>query len=233
MSRTHSSDPIFSGCMRRLTRKELENRKQRAIDACYGKLFAFLAQRERLPERADLLMVLGSSDLRVPIEAVMLYKQGKAANVVVCGGVGRLTEPEVKSIWGAEAIFFKEALIRMGMPEVISYIDSRSDNTSQNIENGFAVVRANGIEPKRVILIQLDVLQRRAGLTARKVAPEIEFINWAANIPANPDPTARKASLEEMRKLEIYGPRGAGFLVEPDIPLDVKRAYDWLKRRGK
>ncbi|MDD5226983.1 MAG: YdcF family protein, partial [Candidatus Omnitrophica bacterium] len=51
----------------------------------------FLAERDPLPSRAEVLMVFGSGDMSVPVEAAKLYHAGKVEKILLTGGVGRLT----------------------------------------------------------------------------------------------------------------------------------------------
>ena len=67
-------------------------RSETEIRADAAAVYAFLAACPPPPARADLILALGSHDLRVPEFAAALYHRGAAPLVVCAGGLGKITE---------------------------------------------------------------------------------------------------------------------------------------------
>ncbi|MBI1976050.1 MAG: YdcF family protein [Candidatus Omnitrophica bacterium] len=142
------------------------------------RLVSFLAEREPLPDQADLIMVLGSDDLQTAIEAARLYRNGLAPKILVSGGIGRLTpglmekfRDYLKNV-GAhghvplqqieetedgqvapEAVIYKKVLMLEGVPEKDILVEDQSTNTGENVRFSRALlenVGANNHSPLQI-----------------------------------------------------------------------------------
>lgn len=191
-------------------------------------LIRFLAKRDDLPAQADVLMVLGSSNLEVPQAAAELYHLGISETILICGGVGRLTGDFPKP----EAQVYADTLESFGVPRSAMLLDDRSTNTGENILFGLNILKENQLQPRSIILMQTPVLQYRAYLTLKKHAPELKIYNYAGFLPEL-DPEniehLQNLALGEMQRLLEYGPQGKNFIAEPQIPQNVLDAYNDLK----
>lgn len=192
------------------------------------KVIDFLATRDTLPAQADILMVLGSSNLEVPQAAAEIYHLGISEKILICGGIGRLTGNFPKP----EAQIYADTLESMGIPRSAMLLDDLSTNTGENIIFGLNILKANQINPHSVILLQTPVLQYRAYLTLKKHAPELSIYNYAAFLPEITSENRyyfRDLALGEMHRLLEYGPKGKNFISEPNIPKDILAAYAELQ----
>jgi uncharacterized SAM-binding protein YcdF (DUF218 family) len=80
--------------------------------------------------KSDVILALGSHDLRVAERAAQLYLEGWAPLLVCSGGLGNLTS----EIWTeSEADQFAAIAIKMGVPENAVLVENKSTNTGENI----------------------------------------------------------------------------------------------------
>ncbi len=121
-------------------------------------------------EKADLIFVLGSNDLRVADRAVEIYNQG-LSNLIVCsGGNGKnsnFTEPEAK--------LFSERIIEKGVPKEKILLEPNSTNTGENVLFTKKLLEDNNIKVNKIIEIQKPYMERRTFATLSKQWPEVEL----------------------------------------------------------
>src|SRR5215212_365286 len=80
--------------------------------------------------KSDVILALGSHDLRVAERAAEVYLEGWAPLLVCSGGLGNLTS----GIWTeSEADQFATIAVKMGVPESAVLIENTSTNTGENI----------------------------------------------------------------------------------------------------
>ncbi|MFA4842348.1 MAG: ElyC/SanA/YdcF family protein, partial [Candidatus Omnitrophota bacterium] len=207
----------------------------------------YLAQRDvKTLEVIDLLMILGSSDLRVPEEAAKIYHRGLVEKIIVAGGIGRLTGDLVKP----EAQVYRDILMENGVPETAILVEDKSTNTQENIQFSIALMKEHSLNPRSIVVMQTPVLQRRSMATFERwysvtfeelfgYAPAIEkCISYAPYIPdVFAMSEAERAELLDLAKGElyrldpkVYGPQGRGYISYINIPSDVKETYEKLAK---
>src|SRR4051812_33098930 len=92
--------------------------------------------------KSDCIMALGSHDLRVADRAADLFLDGWAPLIMMCGGLGRLTD----TIWTkTEADQFAEIAIGKGVPANAILIENRSTNTGENIQLAGQLLKEKGL----------------------------------------------------------------------------------------
>jgi uncharacterized SAM-binding protein YcdF (DUF218 family) len=203
-------------------------------------IIRYLAVRDALPTgKIDLLMVLGSADVRTPVEAANLYLTGQIGKILVVGGIGTRIETG-ESLGGTEpeAVVYGRILQAGGVPPDAIYYETASTNTGENIIFGIQILKQHGMRPQTVVLLHSPLLQRRAKATFDqefvKYVPDVRVYNWAAYLPEEGDLTetgvlSLPTALGEIERLENYGPDGKGYIVQVDLPDDLR--YLRLKLR--
>jgi uncharacterized SAM-binding protein YcdF (DUF218 family) len=187
----------------------------------------YLAWQDPLPKHADILMLLGSSDLKVAEQAASVFKQGFADYLAVCGGIGRLTG----NLGEPESLAYRKVLLKAGIAEEKIICESRSTNTEENIRFGMAELAARKLRCQSVILVQIPPLQRRAVLTFKKHFPNHSVFSFAAYKPDLKTLAQPKLNelcsivLGELERLQRYGPNGTNFIVDPQIPSHILDLY--------
>jgi GNAT superfamily N-acetyltransferase len=225
-------------------------------NAALRRLVDFLALRDPLPAKADLLLFLGCDDFRVMYRAIRHYKEGRVSHIMIAGGRGSLTndliaqaaehgvdisDNEKESISEAEIIgrYFKS----QGVPA--SAIDDRertSRNTPENIDNALPLIEAMRIEGRPVqsiIMMQTPLRQRRADATARKRLPasyaifndtvdDMELTGKSEQelLQLAFGPRSKGFALDEFEKLATYAAKGD--IAPTEFPEDVKTAVEFL-----
>jgi uncharacterized SAM-binding protein YcdF (DUF218 family) len=183
---------------------------------------------------SDLILALGSHDLRVAERAAALYLDGWAPLLVFSGGLGNLTS----DIWTVpEADQFAEIAIRKGVPEEAILIENKSTNTGENIQFTQALLQRRGLDPQSFIVVQKPYMERRSYATFKKHWPEKELIVTSpqytlATYPNEEIPLEKVIHIMvgDLQRIKIYPAKG--FQIEQDIPEKVWAAYEQLVALG-
>ncbi|MBI5220710.1 MAG: YdcF family protein [Candidatus Liptonbacteria bacterium] len=188
-------------------------------------------------EKADVILVLGSSDLIVAEYAPRLFRDGWAPLLVCSGGLGALTS----KIWHeSEADKFAGIAIQMGVPQDKILIENRSANTGENILFTKELLKSRGIDPKKLILVQKPYMERRTHATFKKLWPEKDFVvtsppdsfrdylEYRANRETGRDLIS--VMVGDLQRIKLYPAKG--FQVPQEIPSDVWDAYERLVQLG-
>ena len=185
-------------------------------------------------ERADLILTLGSNDLRVAEYAADLYLQGWAPLLVCSGNAGALTRERFDK---PEAELFAEIARKKGVPADAILIEAESTNTGENILFSRRLLESKGIDPASILLVQKPYMERRAYATllnfwpGKRVvvaSPPISFADYPT--PELPKELVINIMVGDLQRIRTYP--GKGFQIEQEIPDDVWRAYEQLIEFG-
>lgn len=142
-------------------------------------------------ERADLIMVLGSSKAslyRVPA-AAKLYFDGKAEHLIFSGGKAQQTPHGFMP----EYISMLRTAQELGIPQDKILCETEAFTTAENLDFSREIIRARLPECRKIILVTTAYHMRRALLLAQRRLDMYEFIpcraddilsrreNWFAN----------------------------------------------------
>ena len=184
---------------------------------------------------SDLILVCGGHDVGVAKEAVRLYKEHYAPKIIVSGGITR--EIFGKSKKALEADILGDLMISDGVAQSDIFFERKAKNTGENLEFSEKILVQQGIEFKRVIMIQKPYAERRALCLALKKWPNREIImdSEKTNFEKyfNSDIPERKIismMVGEIQRL-VYSPQ-FGWIDPIDIPQDVLNAYKELCQLG-
>jgi uncharacterized SAM-binding protein YcdF (DUF218 family) len=196
-------------------------------------LWDYMLLRHEL-SAADVILVLGSNDVRVGEHGARLYLQGLAPLMVCSGHVGRLTAGRFEK---SEAATFADAAVRLGVPPSAILIEDASTNTGENIDLSRALLASRGVHPSRVILVQKPYMERRAWATFRRRWPEPALQVTSPPIPYDQYPTPAiprdlviNILVGDVQRMRVYAERG--FQVPQPVPDDVWAAWEELVARG-
>ena len=124
----------------------------------------------------DVIICLGSSDLRVATYAAELFERGVAPKIIFSGGIG--TGPHSGSNllgWTRpEAVVMAEEARRCGVPSDAILVEPRSRNSGENIRFVHAFLKREGLldTTRRIVVVQKPFMERCARETcATNVAP--------------------------------------------------------------
>jgi uncharacterized SAM-binding protein YcdF (DUF218 family) len=183
---------------------------------------------------SDLILVLGSNDLRVAEYAADLYLQGWAPLLLCSGNVGALTKDMFDK---PEAEKFAEIAMHKGVPATAILCEGASTNTGENVLFSRRLLQTRGHDPQRLILVQKPYMERRAYATFMNFWPGKDVIVTSPPIPFAEYPTAQLTKervinimVGDLQRIREYPSKG--FQIPQEIPAEVWQAYEQLVALG-
>ena len=184
--------------------------------------------------KSDVVIAMGSHDLRVASYAAQLVLEGWAPLLICSGGFGRLTS----NIWQeSEAARFTSAAVEKGLSRKKILQEDRSTNTGENLLFSKALCKKHGIPTRTVILIHKPYMERRVWAAVRKIWPEpqtavssppISFETYPTeDIPLN---QVIHIMVGDFQRILVYPEKG--FAVPQPMPDEVMDAFDLLVLNG-
>lgn len=185
-------------------------------------------------EKADVILVMGSHDLRVAERGAQLFLEHWAPLLILSGGLGRLT----RGLWDRpEADRFAEIAARMGVPREAMLIENLSTNTGENVRFARDLLASVHVNPQKFILVHKPYMERRAFATFRKVWPEKQAL------VTSPQTTFEDYPNQEISKRDVIGIMvgdllrirlysAMGYQIPQEIPPDVWAAGQELIQMG-
>lgn len=190
-------------------------------------------------ERADVMLVLGSHDLRVADYAARLWIDGWAP-LLVCSGGAAHQDDLLNTGWDkTEAEMFADRAVAFGVPRDNILIENRSQNTGQNIAFAYELLKRHNALPNKLILVQKPYMERRTYATLMKQWPgdPVKMIVTSPPIAFEDYPNAEISKDEminimvgDLQRIKEYPARG--YQVPQEIPQEVWGAYESLIMAG-
>ncbi|MCX6599145.1 MAG: YdcF family protein [Acidobacteria bacterium] len=188
-------------------------------------------------EPADVMLVLGTNDLRVADHAAGLYHQGLAPLLVFTGGIAHTGDLLATGWDRPEAEVFAERCRQLGVPESAVLLEPEARNTAENFRFSRALLARHGLVPRRILVAVKPFMQRRAMAHHAVEWPEVPATtsSWPGTFAqyCTPDLPADKIGpilLGDLQRLWIYAARGWSAPVE--IPAEVRQAFSRLVELG-
>ena len=186
-------------------------------------------------EPCEVILVLGSNDVRVAEHGARLWLQGLAPKILFSGNVGVLT----RELFGGrpEAEVFAEAARALGVPEAAILLEPRSTNTGENIVFSRQLLAQQGMDPARFIVVQKPYMERRAyatfmqqwpGKDIRLSSPDLDWDTYPNELL--PKEVLLPILVGDLQRIRFYPEKG--FQIPQEIPPEVWAAYEELVRRG-
>lgn len=208
------------------------------IDQLAQKIWDYHNIRQEL-QKADLIFVLCSHDIRVAEYASELYLSGWAPYILFSGGVAHQNDL-LRTSWNmAEADKFAEIAMEKGVPKDKILIENKATNTGENFRLSYELLKEKKIPHKKIIIAQKPYMLRRAYATFMKqwpgervdvvlTSPPLTFLDY-------PNEEISKDKLiniivGDVERIKVYPEMG--FQVSQDIPDDVWEAYEELVGLG-
>ena len=197
-------------------------------------IYDFMAQTDRTPVRADIILAAGSHDLRVPEHAAKLYLEGTAPLIVCTGGLGKITD----GLWSTpEGDVFAARCISLGVPKDAVIVERHATNTGENFSLSRKLLSSMGIFPRTGVIVCKPYMAARAGAAAGAQWPEVE---WTCRVPPIPfreycpngEDLDREIELMtgDLQRLRVYAEKG--WQAPVFVPETVWEAYERLAGDG-
>ncbi|HDI3136262.1 hypothetical protein DD565_13500 [Vibrio cholerae] len=189
-------------------------------------------QLHQQPDVADLILVLGSNDVRVAEHAAKLYHQGLAPYVLFSGGFGRFTQGVFNH---CEAETFAAIAKDAGVPEHAILLETQSTNSGENLHFSHQLLVQQAWPAKRILLVQKPYMERRAYATFMQQWPEsVESVQVSSPAGSFFDYLTSEltsdfvlnAMLGDFERIRDYP--ALGFQITQPIPEPVMQAYQAL-----
>lgn len=189
-------------------------------------------QLHQQPDVADLILVLGSNDVRVAEHAAKLYHQGLAPYVLFSGGFGRFTQGVFNH---SEAETFAAIAKDAGVPEHAILLETQSTNSGENLHFSHQLLVQQAWPAKRILLVQKPYMERRAYATFMQQWPEsVESVQVTSPAGSFFDYLSSEltsdfvlnAMLGDFERIRDYP--ALGFQITQPIPESVMQAYQAL-----
>ena len=183
---------------------------------------------------SDIILALGSNDLRVAEHAADLYLRGLAPLLLFSGNVGALTRGQFDK---PEAEKFAEIALAKGVPAEAILREPRSTNTGENIQFSRQLLAERGLDPQRLILVQKPYMERRTyatfmnfwpGKDIRVSSPPSTYAGYFNEIL--PRDRVINIMVGDLQRIKIYPAKG--FQIPQEIPAEVWQAYEQLLALG-
>ncbi|WP_344970891.1 YdcF family protein [Salinactinospora qingdaonensis] len=196
--------------------------------------------RWEAPETADLILALGSHDVRVAVHAGRLWAAGAAPLVLISGGHGRRTSgKDGHARWQrCEAEVFAEVARDVaGVPDSALLLERHATHTGENFALSRTLAEEHGLKVGRAIVTAKPYMGRRALATAEVRWPDVDWVFRC--FPGGYDGYLDEWHSErelihflvgDLQRLEVYAERGWNTRVE--VPTAVTKAYERLVKLG-
>lgn len=188
-------------------------------------------------EKADVIIGLGSTDLRTAHWCAKLYRESLAPRILFTGARGRMARDVFKD---NEADLFANVAISDGVPESDIIREPKAMNTGENILCSYQALKEIGEIPKKIILVTKPYMLRRAYATFKKQWPDQkcqiicsgvnETFEEYCNNRDYPFDYVVNVMVGDLQRIIEY-PK-LGFQIKQEVPDEVLNAYSKLVERG-
>jgi len=205
---------------------ERESRTDAAIDELMD--YMYIGEQ---PQKSDVIIGIGSIDMRVGMYAVDLMTEGYGEWLVFTGGHGKVPINEKP-----EAELFGEIAQRAEIDSRRILIETEAANTFDNVRNTERLLIDEGIEPRSILAVTKPCSERRVQLTFDRLWSNKETQITVVSPKLKPqelfdDIVSRETWINllvgDVHRLMVY----------PDydhltVPDDVQNAFDTLVDEG-
>ena len=194
-------------------------------------------QLHHKPIPADVIVALGTNDLRVAEFAADLYLQG-FGKILVCTGAIAHQNDLLATPWDrTEAEMYAEVAERRGVPKDCILLETTATNTAENIRFTRTLLEKRDIHPDMIVIAVKPFMQRRTWATMVVEWPEMPATVASPRMSLDEyltdELTAEKIiniMLGDLQRIWVYGRRG--WAAPQRVPEQVLAAYAHLKALG-
>ena len=179
-------------------------------------IYNFLSSPGPVPDKADVIIALGTYDLRVADYAAEVFLSGRAPLLICSGGLGKLTS----------SLF-------TGVPSEDILIEAASTNTGENFRFSRELLSERGISPSTGIAVCKPYMAKRAWATGTKQWPEVTWSVMTQPLSLEEygtDDTTIALMVGDLQRLRVYAEKG--FQAPVEVPDEIWSAYERLVAAG-
>lgn len=191
---------------------------------------------DHVPERVDLLLVMGSNDLSVPRHAAVLMQNGIAPLACLTGGNAHQDDLLATGWDKAEARVFRDIMHEQGVDDSRLLIEPAATNTGENVSLARKLCEDHGVAPATGLIVHKPWMQKRALHTALKAWPEVRWqvgapdVTLGAYLMHRDFAQVANVVVGDTQRLRLYSRKG--FMTPAAIPEHVAACAFELLVRG-
>ncbi len=196
-------------------------------------LWSFLKLDQHV-HKSDLILVLGNSDIRTMDRAVELYKANLGKNIIITGGLGRISSNLFNK---PESIVFRNLALKGGVDKSDILVESDSTNTFDNFRFTKKLIEEKNLNVNSIILVTKPYMEKRAYLMAKTLldvdnlavtSPNLNYKNYPNEVFSKE--FVINMLVGEVQRLILYSSRKE--IEQTDIPTEVLKSYKFLLMQG-
>ena len=204
---------------------------------CLARIIWDYHQLRHEPIPADVIVALGTNDLRVADFAAGLYLRGFGSALVCSGGVAHQGDLLATRWEKTEAEMYADVAERHGVPRGRILLETRACNTAENIRFTRDLLGELRMRPRNIVLAVKPFMQRRVWATM-----VVEWPEMPATL-ASPDMTLDEyftgeldpekivnIMMGDLQRIWVYARRC--WSAPQRIPQEVREAYEGLVALG-
>ena len=189
------------------------------------------------PIPADVIIALGTNDLRVAEFAADLYQRGFGSMLVCTGGIAHCGDLLATPWEKTEAEMFAGVAERLGTPRDHILLETRATNTAENLRFARELLSERAIRPRNIVLAVKPFMQRRVWATmavewpempATLASPEMTLDEYFTS-DLTPDKITN-IMMGDLQRIWIYARKG--WSAPQRLPVEVREAYQCLVALG-
>jgi uncharacterized SAM-binding protein YcdF (DUF218 family) len=190
---------------------------------------------------SDLIIGLGSHDLRVAEYTAQLFLQNLAPLIIFTGG----QDPHKGDIAGTgwkktEAEMFKNIAVEKGVPEEKIILENLATNTELNARYSESIIQDKALKAEQIIVVTKPYMERRAYVTFKNfwqnkntniiiTSPKLSFLEYLTD-DKDYQEKAINIMVGDLQRIRDYPAKG--FQIYQGIPDNVMEAFNKLVELG-
>ena len=185
----------------------------------------------------DVIVALGTNDLRVAEFAADLYRDGYGSTLVCTGGVAHQNDLLATTWDKTEAEMYADLAERRGVPPDRILLETHATNTAENIRFARSLIERQNLQPRNIVLAVKPFMQRRTWATMVVEWPEMPATLASPQMTLDEYFTDELAPekitnimMGDLQRIWIYARRG--WSAPQRLPEEVRSAYDRLVELG-
>ena len=185
----------------------------------------------------DVIVALGTNDLRVAEFAADLYRDGYGSTLVCTGGVAHQNDLLATTWDKTEAEMYADLAERRGVPPDRILLETHATNTAENIRFARSLIERQSLQPRNIVLAVKPFMQRRTWATMVVEWPEMPATLASPQMTLDEYFTDELAPekitnimMGDLQRIWIYARRG--WSAPQRLPEEVRSAYDRLVELG-
>ena len=186
---------------------------------------------------ADVIVALGTNDLRVAEFAAELFLKGYGATLVCTGGVAHQGDLLETSWQKTEAEMYADVAIGRGVPCERILLETRATNTAENLRFARDLLHRHEIRPRNIVLAVKPFMRRRVWATLPIEWPEMPATLASPKMSLDeyftPELDPEKIiniMMGDLQRLWVYARKG--WSAPQPLPAEVREAYLRLAALG-